>query len=104
VGQAPVEIEGIDLWFMYPLEGCQDARASLMGRNDYPGSNPPMPYRLKSGAALRWFTSKSTVALVSSGVEGQTPSAMFASVRLSTGEVVESPPVPWDDVVAAKLS
>ena len=103
VGESAVEVEGIDLWFVYPLEGHEDSKASLMGRNDYPGSNPSMPFRVATGAALRWFTSRETVAMISKGVAGQTPSGLYASARLSTGEVVDSPRVPWDDVLAAKF-
>ena len=101
-GMAAV-IQGVDLYFEYRLSESDTAASTLMGRNDLPDTNPPLPYRLQDGAAVQWLTKRETIAMLASGateVELQ-PAAMYAVVRLASGESVESARVAWANVVEA---
>jgi hypothetical protein len=56
-GTLPASVEGVDLWIVVGEETDNKA-FSLIGRNDFGASNPPLPYRLLDGNAVRWLTKK----------------------------------------------
>jgi hypothetical protein len=74
-------------------EETDNTAFSLIGRNDFGASNPPLPYRLLDGNAVRWLTKKmDTIGGIARAARtsGLTVTGVRARVRLGTGEAIES--------------
>lgn len=65
---------------------------TLLGRNDYPLINPPLPKNLRVGESSHWLTGHSTIrSIVAIGRASSTTfSTVWAQVRFATGETVQS--------------
>jgi hypothetical protein len=98
-GTLAASVEGVDLWVVLgELENSLGF--TLMGRNDFGASNPLLPYRLEDGNAVRWLTKMETiVGIVEAAREqGLTVLGIRASVRLGSGEKIESDLLEWLDL------
>lgn len=70
----------------------------LMGRNDFPAQNPPLPHPLEEGFSVQWFADVSITRSIGKGIPGGL-AGMKARVRLATGESFESAERAWPDDV-----
>lgn len=98
VGNVDVSVASIDVHFVIDVpESPGSADFSLLGRNDFGASNPPLPYRLRDGESVQWFTKLETATMIIKTIEAQSRSvsALRARVRLGSGEDVLSDDVPW---------
>lgn len=94
-GTLPVVVDAIDFRIRVGISGReQEEDVPFLGRNDYPGSNPPLPMRLQDGGSLQWFIMlESLLLLEASGA--MKIKAVSALVRLGSGERIESTIVDW---------
>lgn len=99
-GTLPASVEGVDLWVVVGEE-TDNMSFSLIGRNDFGASNPPLPYRLLDGDAVRWLTTVDTIGGIvrAARTSRLTVTGVRARVRLGTGESIESELLRWTDLV-----
>lgn len=99
-GTLAVSVEAVDLWVVIADADGGSFPFSLMGRNDFGSSNPPLPYRLEDGDAVRWLTKLETIAglVQAARANGFGVLGVRAAVRLGTGETVESELMDWVDL------
>lgn len=92
-------VEGVDLWTVLGAE-TDNTAFSLVGRNDFVASNPPLPYRLLDGDAVRWLTKVETIENIVRGATkpGLTVTRVSTRVRLGTGEAIKSELLSWTDL------
>ena len=69
---------------------------TLLGRNDFPHLNPPLPKQLRVGESVAWMTRVSTIrGIVAAGAAvGIDFVTVWVHVRLATGETIRSQDVP----------
>jgi hypothetical protein len=92
VGTAAVSIEAIDFYFAVADEDpARQMEAAFLGRNDFGGSNPQLPYRLLDGDAVRWLMKMETVEMVTARTGALRFVGFRAQTRLGSGETVSSP-------------
>lgn len=99
-GTADVTVADISL--LHVLGESAEAAAAevtLMGRNDYLHFQK-LPHRLSSGDSVDWLTKSATIAEVEAAAvaQGKQYSALYARVRLASGEQFKSPLIPWPEV------
>ncbi|TLM73134.1 hypothetical protein [Pseudarthrobacter sp. NamB4] len=99
-GTADVTVADISL--LHVLGESAEAAAAevtLMGRNDYLHFQK-LPHRLSNGDSMDWLTKSATIAEVEAAAvaQGKQYSALYARVRLASGEQFKSPPIPWPEV------
>jgi hypothetical protein len=99
MGALPASVEGVDLWVVIGEE-ADNTVFSLVGRNDFGSSNPPLPYRLLDGDAVRWFTKVETTSAMVAAARAQdlTVTGIRARVHLGSGEVINSGLLAWVDL------
>lgn len=75
------------------------AEFTLLGRNDYPFQQK-LPHRLPTGDALDWLTKSETLAIceAAAAAQGRQFSALYAKIRLASGEEIKSQLVPWSEI------
>lgn len=101
IGSADVTVSDVSL--IQVLEGADPktpgAEFTLMGRNDYVYLQQ-VPHRLPTGDALEWLTKSETIAMCEAKATAANArySALYARVRLASGEKFESERVPWLNV------
>jgi hypothetical protein len=93
-GSARAVIQSVDL----TLTDRAGLLYPLMGRNDFPAQNPPLPYPVEEGFSVQWFADVSITRSIGNGIPGGL-SGMKARVRLATGESFESEARAWPDDV-----
>lgn len=98
-GALPASVEGVDLWLVIGEE-ADNTVFSLVGRNDFGSSNPPLPQRLRDGDAVRWFTKVETMSAIVAAARTQdlTVTGIRARVNLGSGEVINSALLAWIDL------
>jgi len=90
-GELPASINSISIYFRLGPNGAQ-GELSLLGRNDFPALNPPLPARLDAGESINWLTSLATFEWVVS----RTPLSRVeipefgAKAALGSGETITS--------------
>lgn len=95
VGTIPVVIDAVDFTLRVTVPGNEDlVELPYLGRNDFSGSNPPLPYRLQDGGSVQWFIKVSSLLLPATALGGQLVE-LRAVVRLGSGEHIESAFVEW---------
>lgn len=100
-GSADVSAEDVALIYQFESSSAQvkGSEFSLKGHNDYLYKQS-VPHRLLAGDAFRWLTKETTLAQCEAAADSVNKrySTLIARVRLATGEIVESPAVPWSSV------
>lgn len=95
VGGIDAVIDAVDFSLFVRADRVEGlAEASFLGRNDFPGSNPPLPYRLQDGASVQWYMKVSSV-LIANETAGLDLVELSANVRLGSGERISSERVTW---------
>lgn len=96
VGSTAVSVSSISIYWTFAAEGVDHPpEMTLLGRNDFGASNPPLPYRLADGEAVQWLTSMDTVRSIGDTAHPLVVESLRAEIRLATGEVISSDPAPW---------
>ncbi len=90
-GHLRATVEAVDI-YVSATSGHGEVPMTLMGRNDFPYVNPPLPAPLEVGACLRWLTDLATVRWMITNIEDSSMSAteLWAVTRLGSGESIES--------------
>lgn len=101
-GTLPVVVDAIDFRVRVSISGDeQEHDMPLLGRNDYPGSNPPLPTRVQDGGSLQWFIKVESLLLLEASGAVQIK-GVSALVRLGSGERIESTLVDWHRDLSAR--
>jgi hypothetical protein len=96
VGGVAVSVASISVYWTFEAEGVdRPPEMTLLGRNDFGASNPPLPYRLADGEAVQWLTSMETIRSIGVTAHPLVVESLRAEVRLATGEVVSSDAAAW---------
>jgi hypothetical protein len=94
-GTLAAVIDAVDFYYLLTVDATsEEVQTSLLGRNDFPPNNPPLPYRLEDGASVQWLMKFSTVELMNQEAAFNL-SALRAVVRLGSGEHIESQWISW---------
>jgi hypothetical protein len=95
-GMLAVSVAAVDLWLVLG-DPENPAQFTLMGRNDFPIQNPRLSHRLEDGDAVSWLTQMETITDMAGRAKaaGVEVVGIRASVRLATGEKVESQLMTW---------
>lgn len=102
-GTLAASVSEIRLMFEVEVQGAS-IPMTLIGRNDFPSDNPPLPHRILDGASTNWLTKKETLAECSSMANPHQVSALYAQIILESGESIESPHRSWNEVEVALQS
>lgn len=96
VGSTAVSVASISIYWTFAADGVDHPpEMTLLGRNDFGASNPPLPFRLVDGEAVQWLTSMDTVRSIGDKAHPLVVETLRAEVRLATGEVISSDSAPW---------
>lgn len=96
VGGTPVSVSSVSIFWTFAAEGVsRPPEMTLLGRNDFGASNPPLPHRLPDAEAVQWLTSMDTVRSLGQNAHPLVVESLRVEVRLATGETISSDPVPW---------
>ncbi|MFK4113796.1 hypothetical protein ACI2K6_04140 [Microbacterium sp. NPDC006705] len=96
VGSIAVSVASISIYWAFEAEDVdRPPEMTLLGRNDFGASNPPLPYRLADGEAVQWLTSMDTIRSIGVAAHPLVVESLRAEVRLATGEVVSSDVAGW---------
>jgi len=96
-GTLPVTVEAVD--FEGSLKTTiveEEAKGSLLGRNDLPKINPRLPTRLEDSASVQWFQTIESMHFFEPD-ESIKLTKVRGVVRLGTGERLETDWVSWPD-------
>lgn len=100
-GTADVTVTDVSLFQVLagPDSQASATEFTLMGQNDYVYQQK-LPHRLPAGDALEWLTKSQTIAECEAAATsvGKQYSALYAKVRLASGETIESQRIPWSEV------
>ncbi|MEV5961860.1 hypothetical protein AB0L70_08850 [Kribbella sp. NPDC051952] len=95
VGSTSVSVEDVAFYLGYRKSGSEEVfESALLGRNDFPPSNPPLPYRLPEGDAVRWLMKAETLEMLAK-LGDATLITVTAQVQLASGEKVRSSDMQW---------
>jgi hypothetical protein len=96
-GTLAVTLDAIDFDFSLKVKhAVEEIETSLLGRNDYPASNPVLPFRVEDGASVQWYMKLSTVQLMNQE-NAFALGGIRSVVRLGSGERIESSWASWPD-------
>lgn len=94
-------VESVDVYLGFYVSNAL-IPTTLMGRNDFPMLNPPLPRALEVGDNMKWLTVLSTVGMMTAMVRGINPTLMAAEVwtmaRLGSGEQIASERHAFDEL------
>jgi hypothetical protein len=100
-GTAAVSLTEVTIHYAIGPSGAQEspAKFAYMGRNDFYQLNPKLPHRLLDGASVQWLMKYESLQEVGEDMAKNTAnlaiSAIYATVRLGSGESADSPQIPW---------
>ena len=97
-GFTDVTLESHDLWYEVRLHNSPPAKMRMMGQNLMSVVNPSFPKRLLAGEATNWYTPYEALTWISTRCP-QPISSIQASVRLGSGEKIDSDTVTWEKLV-----
>jgi hypothetical protein len=93
VGALRTSVESVDIHLGFHV-GKTVIPVTMMGRNDYPMQNRPLPHALESGDQLIWLTALTTIEMMrASGTATNptlVPAEVWSVVRLGSGEQIAS--------------
>jgi len=100
-GALRASVESVDVYLGFHVSHAV-IPTTLMGRNDYPVHNPPLPRALEVGDHMNWLTALSTVGVMRSTAGATNPTLMPAEVwtvvRLGSGEHIASERHAFDEL------
>lgn len=93
VGALRTSVESVDVYLGFHVDDTV-IPFTMMGRNDYPLTNPRTPHGLEVGDQLNWLTALATIDMIRAAAPAASPTLVpaevWSEVRLGSGEHITS--------------